>query len=498
MNNKGQITVFISLIMCAVVMLGLFALKICRFYNAKAKSAQVVNTAISDVKSGFNSYIYEHYHILLFDKTDYGKGEAAVEKYLGDSIKDNLDNDQSLIYIAITDFDLLMDNDCEALKQQINDYTVYAAISYGANEILSKTGGKEAVVEETVFNNMDTETNNGSLEDKPDEESSNKRKEKSSEEKKDDSAIEDENKNEKTNRKLSLSGSDDDPRDFAKTLGKKGILFFVAPDDLEVSTDNINLYECPSKGRSGLWNPYNLNDKFDSYSRLKKDLKQNPSWNNALADAGCGLAYAKDVFNSAVNQEVNEDSVFKFEIEYLICGRTSDETNLKHTVNKIIAIRFPINYSYLLTDTPKMSKVKSIAFSLSLVTAIPEPVLKYLIAGCWSYIEAVSDVRILLNGKKQPFEKNRENWKTDIDNLTESFVKEDENEGEGMGYEDYLLILMAINMDDAYIRMLDLIQLNTRQFYPEFRMENAAVGLTVDASIECEDSIFNYSISGGY
>ena len=68
MNNKGQITVFISLIMCAVVMLGLFALKICRFYNAKAKSAQVVNTAISDVKSGFNSYIYEHYHILLFDK----------------------------------------------------------------------------------------------------------------------------------------------------------------------------------------------------------------------------------------------------------------------------------------------------------------------------------------------------------------------------------------------------------------------------------------------
>ena len=55
-----------------------------------------------------------------------------------------------------------------------------------------------------------------------------------------------------------------------------------------------------------------------------------------------------------------------------------------------------------------------------------------------------------------------------------------------------------MNMDSAYPRMLDIIQLNTRQFYPEFKMENAAVGLTVDVSIECDDSAFNFCISGGY
>ena len=77
-------------------------------------------------------------------------------------------------------------------------------------------------------------------------------------------------------------------------------------------------------------------------------------------------------------------------------------------------------------------------------------------------------------------------------------MEEEEDEGEGLSYEDYLLILLAMNMDSAYPRMLDIIQLNTRQFYPEFKMENAAVGLTVDVSIECDDSAFNFCISGGY
>lgn len=491
MNNKGQITVFISLIMCAMIMLGLFSLKICKFYNDKAKAVQVVNSAISDVKSKYNSYIFEHYHILLFDKTDYGKGEAAVEEFLSDNIKNNLDDNQIPVYIAITDFDLLLDNDCEALKLQIDDYTAYAAINYGAEAILSKTGGKDAVVDESVIESMDADTDNGSLKSQPETSSINK----------EENNLDNHNNQEniQTNRiHADKSGSDDDPRDFTKTIGKKGILLFVVPDDMEVSEETINLSECPSNGRVGLGNFFNINDKFDSYSRLKKDLKQNSSWNNALIDAGCGLSYARDVFNCALNQEVNEDSVFKFEIEYLICGRASDYMNLKQTVNKIIAIRFPVNYSYLLTDTPKMSNVKAIAFSLSLTTAIPEPILKYLIAGCWSYVEAVSDVRQLMKGHKLKFEKNSSNWKTDIYNLAKSFVDEGEDEGEGLSYEDYLLILLAMNMDSAYPRMLDIIQLNTRQFYPEFKMENAAIGLTVDVSIECDDSAFNFCISGGY
>ena len=470
MNNKGQITIFLSLIMSVLIFLGFFAVKICKYYNARSRAAQVVNSAISDVKSEFNSYIYEHYHILLFDKTDYGKGEAAVEEFLYENIKNNLSDDQKEIFVAITDFDLISDNNYEALKSQINDYSAYAALENSADTILSKTNGKEAALDKNLEANMDADINDTSSDS--------------------DNEVKSDNNH--------LGDDNDDPRDFTKTMGKKGILLFVVPNDMEISNEIIDLSECPTMGRINLAGFYNMNDKFDSYSRLKSDLKQNTSWNNELINAGCGLAYAREVFNCAVNQNVNEDTVFKFEMEYLICGRASDYMNLKSTVKRIISIRFSIDFAYLLTDTSKMSRVKSIAYSLSFATAIPEPVLKYLIAGCWAYVEAVSDTRELLKGNKVEFKKTGENWKTDIDNLEKSFMSDSSEQDDGMIYEDYLLILMAVNMDEVYPRMLDIIQLNTRQFYPSFKISNAAVGLTVDASIEYEDSVFDFSISGGY
>ena len=465
MNNRGQITVFLSLILSALLLLGMFAVRICKFYNDKARACIAVNSAVSDIKSTYNGYIFEHYHILLFDKTDYGRGEAAVEEFLSENVRNNLDKDQNLVYVAITDFDLITDNNCEALKTQIEDYTAYAALDYGADAIMSKTGGEDAVMDDKVIEKMDTD-------------------------------VDDDNKTEED--KEAKKKEEDDPRGFTKTVGKIGVVYFVAPEDLEINSDIVDLSECPSKSLSVIAYFENLNDGFNSYSRLKKDLKKNTAWNNSIVEAGCSLAYAKEVFNSAVDQEKNDDTVFKFEMEYLICGRSSDYLNLKKTVNRICIIRFPINFTYLLTDTARMTRVKEIAYSLSFATAIPEPILKYLIAGCWSYAEALSDVRILLDGKKIEFKKNKNNWNTDIDHLSESLKEKKTGEGKGMSYEDYLLILISLNMDSSYKRMLDIMQLNTRKIYPDFKMENAAVGLTADVSIESPDSVFNFNISGGY
>ena len=485
MNNKGQITVFLSLILSALLLLGLFAVRICKFYTAKARACMAVDSAISDIKSEYNSYIFEHYHILLFDKTDYGRGEAAVEEFFGDSVKDNLDYGQNLAYVAITDFDLLTDNNCEALKSQIEDYAAYAALDYTGDAIMSKTGGKDAVMDEKILEkmNVDINANNETAENNSPS---------------DGSELTNQGNDPDGDNNKTIKKKEDDPRRFTKNIGKVGILFFVAPEDLKISSDIVDLSECPSWKLSAGADFNNLNDSFNSYSRLKKDLKKNTAWNNSIIEAGCGLAYAREVFNSAVNQDKNEDTVFKFELEYLACGKSSDYLNLKNAVNRICVIRFPINFTYLLSDTARMTRVKEIAYSLSFATAVPEPILKYLIAGCWSYVEALSDVRILLDGKKCEFKKSNSNWKTDINHLSSSLKEKQNGEGKGMSYEDYLLILMALDMDASYRRMLDVMQLNARRIYPDFKMENAAVGLTVDVSIESSDSIFDFNISGGY
>ena len=465
MNNKGQITVFISLITTVLLILSITAIKLCRYFTAKEKAAITAELAVSDVKSKYNSYIFEHYHILLFDKTDYGKGEAYMEEFFNESLKNNLQDSYEVRETAINSYNLITDNEFYALKKQIEDYTVYAAIDYGADKIIDKTGGKESGVEDLVIEEMDKEKEEG----------------------------------EKGQRSEAVSaGDEDDPRKFVKSVNKIGIVNFLAPDDLDISMDVIDLSECPSGSSTYLVDNFEINSSFKSYSRLKSDLKKKTSWNESLYDAGCGLAYSKEMFNSAVNQDKNASTVFAFEMEYLICGSRTDYDNLNKTVKRIIAIRFPINYSYLLKDTVKMARVKEIAFSLSLVTAIPEPVLKYLIAGCWAYIEAMADTRALLAGKKVKFEKSSLNWRTDIDSISDSFFGEPQDDENGMTYEDYLLILLSLNMDKAYMRMLDIIQLNTRQYYPDFKMCNAAVGMTADISVDFEGNTFGFDISGGY
>ncbi|MBQ9609333.1 MAG: hypothetical protein IJV15_07825 [Lachnospiraceae bacterium] len=468
MNNKGQITVFLCLIITAFLFVGMTALGVCKYFAGKEEAAIAVNSAVSDIKSEYNSYIFEHYHILLFDKTDYGKGEAAVEEEFYENVKLNLNSDCNVNSVAITDYDLITDNNCEALKSQINDYIVYAGIEYGASEILGKTKGKDANINEETINDMDRDCES------------------------DESLESDESDEDDTSKK------EKDPRNFTKKLGKLGIIYYVIPEGLYVNDEIIDLSECPSKPGISFMDGFDIDNNFNSYSKLKRDLKKNSEWNSALVDAGCGLAYAKNVFNCAVNTDINDNTVFDFELEYLICGDCSDYNNLNKTIKKIIAIRFPIDFTYLLTDTSKMSRVKTIALALNASTGIPYPIMKYLIAGCWSYVEAAADVKVLLKGEKLPFEKSYSSWMTDIDNFGDSLNAADTDNDEGMSYEDYLAILMALNMDKTYKRMLDLMQLNAGQIYPEFLMENAAVGLSADVSISYAGSVFDFNISGGY
>ena len=49
-----------------------------------------------------------------------------------------------------------------------------------------------------------------------------------------------------------------------------------------------------------------------------------------------------------------------------------------------------------------------------------------------------------------------------------------------------------MDMEDGYYRMLDIIELNTKQHYREFDMNNAAVGLTLDVTTSYGGRQFYY------
>ena len=487
MNNSGKITVFLCLIISSMLLVSFTVNKIITSLSVKEKAVICAKSAISDIKAEYNTYIFEHYHILLFDKSCGGNGEAYLEEKLHNKMCEKMGEKAVVEQTAVTTFRYIYEEDCKPFKEQISDYLKYAAIENGVDKIVDETRGTDGTLSEDITDNIKTQ---GQMEK---------------------SAEENQIKDEAQSQNGSKIGSgmeaeetpqgdkkEEDPRTYTANVGLVGIVNIIKPQDMEISGAYIDTSECFSKRQGGADSfVYKVNTRFNHCDDMLEDIKKHESWAGKLTSSGIGAVYAVNVFNCAVDTSVNKTSVLKYELEYLACGKKSDAENLESTVDRIVLIRFPINYSYLIGDTVKMARVKQIATALSIATMIPEPAIETLITGCWSYVEAMADARVLLQGKKLPFTKSKESWITDIDKLGES-VCEGKGSDSGMSYQDYLMILLSMNMDKTYYRMLDLMNINARSVDCDFDIANGAVALTAEFIISYDGRKYYIKESGGY
>lgn len=468
MNNKGQITVFVSLIISIMLILGITAYNVININLVKEKC--VINTRIivSSVKSEYESYVFDNYHILLFDKNYDGITEEEKEQALKELMQSNVGGTIGVNNVDITCYKYLLENECEEFKKQIEDYMKYAIVEYSFEEIMDKINGSNVVVDEDTISDMDDAQNQEST----DEESSQEDTET------DDSEEEVE-----------------DPRTFTASIEEAGVLSVVLPEDMEVSNIHIDLSEVPSEGVETEFE--GIDGSFSDLDILQQDLNINGSWLEKIKSDASAVLYSRLVFNCATSSEINTETVFKCEREYLIAGKDSDYENLENVVLRITALRLPVNFIYLLSDVEKMSVIEPVAEALFLATGVPSPVYKYLIAGCWSYVEALAEIKSLLKGERQDFIKTKENWITDLDNIEQS-INDGASSNTGLSYEDYLMLLTALNTDDMYMRMLDLIQLNTQIHSPAFKIENAVTDITIQTECEYMGKKYLIEHTGGY
>lgn len=488
MNNSGKITVFLCLIISSMLLVSFTVNKIITNLSVKEKAVICAKGAISDIKAEYNTYIFEHYHILLFDKNCGGKGEAYLEEKIHNSMCEKMGEKALVEQTAVTSFGYIYDEDCMPLKEQIADYLKYAAIENGIDKIVDETMGKDGTLSEQVTDDIKTQ---GQME--HDAEKNDAEENQAYEGK-----VQTQNLDEAQSKNKAQGDKDEDPRKYTTRVGIVGILNIIKPLDMEISGACIDTSKCFSKKQNGVEAfAYRVNTRFNNCDDMLKDMKKHESWADKLTSSGIGAVYAVNVFNCAVDASVNETSVLKYELEYLACGKKSDAENLESTVDRIVLIRFPINYSYLIGDAGKMARVKQISLPLSIATMIPEPVIKTLITGCWSYAEAMADARVLLQGKKLPFTKSKESWITDIDRLGES-VCEGEGSDSGMSYQDYLMILLSMNMDKTYNRMLDLMNINAQTVDDDFDIANGAAALTAEFTISYDGRRYYIKESGGY
>lgn len=462
-DNRGQITVFLCLLVGVLLGLILFSIRVANLKIAESQFAMCTKSTVSGALSRYNQYLFEQYHILAFDRMAHGEGEGAMEEEMLADLEENLSNSVfdpvDVKEVAVTNYKSLTEQDCTYFKEQIQEYLLYAAVDYGLESLLGKTDGQNGEISEDIWNDMDQAAGDPSQ----------------------NSIAFDVEFTDETSEQA-------DPREFTKKLTQDGIMSLVVPKSIEYSEKLLATDNLPSKTAGIHSEDTDVDKKFDNMLELKSNLAREAGWKEALLSAGAGPIYARLCFNCATNYTKNSETVLHFEEEYLIAGKTNDRKNLQSVVLRISLLRFPVNFVFLLKDAEKVAELTAFSDVLMMTTGIPASILKYLLAGCWSYVESLADVKVLLNGNKIPFTKNAASWWTNLKKPEESLRNLREANGTetddstGLCYEDYLMILHAVEQKKIYYRMLDLMQENARLEDQTFWMQNAACGLGVDFS----------------
>lgn len=244
----------------------------------------------------------------------------------------------------------------------------------------------------------------------------------------------------------------------AKALLTDGVLSLVTDDVSKLSANTISHSGLPSE----------------------KENKKENALIKTMENKALMALYASSMFGNYTKEK--PETALKYEMEYILNGKDNDKDNLLGTVERLTGMRNILNAVYLLTDTQKMSLIRTTALSAATALAMPflEPIIQAVLIEAWALAEAVSDVRALLRGKKVAVIKTKASWHTDLKSLSAS---ENDYDQKGLTYLNYCQIMMlAGDYHDIVFRIMDLMQLNIQKRYqPSFQMAHCVASVDITA-----------------
>lgn len=240
----------------------------------------------------------------------------------------------------------------------------------------------------------------------------------------------------------------ENPLDVVEQLKKRGILGLVVKDEASVSAKSVKKSELPSGRR-----------------RRKGSLKTEKTEGGITAEA-IFQDYLAEQFPNRTDGGTKD--VLDYQLEYILAGKATDRENLKAVVNRLLLLREGVNFACALADGTMRRQAELLAVSLAAAAGIGvlAPALTTALLLAWSYGESLLDVRTLLAGGKTETVKTAAEWKLSLQNLgrlPELLTSCDGGGGTGLGYEEYLRMLLVAGPQKKYpLRALDLIEANLR------------------------------------
>lgn len=253
---------------------------------------------------------------------------------------------------------------------------------------------------------------------------------------------------------------------------KKGLLTLVLPEGSEVSKGVISGDSFPSASMTG-------------------DGKVTAS----LLDRVVFEEYCSRFLTSFLSDEEKD---VKYEMEYMVSGKKSDEDNLKQVITDIVGIREGMNLIHILSDSQKREEAKALAALITGAAGVAPltGVVAFFIMGVWALGESIVDVRMLLEGKKVVFLKTKETWNLTLSKLLEFEGSETARGGKegdkGIDYTGYLKLLLFLGKQQLQnYRLMDVIQWNICRKQADFRMETCIYQAEIRGNVQSKHLFFS-------
>ena len=486
-EEKGQITVFLSLLLIVLIGFSFVVVEGVSSYGASALGEDAVKNAGENVLANYDRELFNKYHIFFLDPREknyiLSDGKADVAQYFsGNSFFNVFCNS-----LEMTEEVTAVEEDGLYLKHEIREW-----MKYRQEEKVKDT--LKQLINNVKTNNADRKEYQNEAEEETGniEQSEENKTEKDKEDKVEEETVSQEVQKERTTWK--------EIKEALQLLTKTGILFYVSDHPEQLSRKSIPEGNLPSRAKKREQEEHKVEEFLFSGSGLKGiksmlsvDFSINTNstlWTkeNYIVPyiEECFLDYSEE--GKGKKNDVREQ-VLAYEKEYLIKGQPSDLDNLKRVANDILLLRFINNYIFTGRDAEIQSQVNIMASALTGVVGIPQTAkaVQMMLRAALSYGESLLELHTLFEGGEISLTKDRENWNLELKTMVKQ-LKEKKAVKKGkhnISYKDYLKVLLFMKGNSTILcyRMMDIMQENIACKEAGFLMENCLFSYKWEGSL---------------
>lgn len=488
--EKGSITVFLALILSLVVSLVCTGIESVRMASARVQILNGVDIGLYSLFGQYDREILKDYDVFLLDGS-WGKKQldpASVYDNFASYMKPVLkQNSQKLSVVqgGFSAYRLITDEEGEPFYNQAVQYMKETLGSQGVRLLLDKMKDREKKTDEAEQAGQQAENGDIISDYDTEMEETNRKNEE---------ALEEAEKNpeggELEDKEDVLAPPSEhvvNPISVIRRIRKMGILELVIPGSKGISDREIQRRRLLSGRRRQVGMPmYEAEEKDNSHTSE--------------------ILFQQYLMDKLGNYAAPSKGGLRYQIEYVLGGKTGDIENLKFVANRLLLIREGVNMVHLASDAGKRAQAGSLAAGIASVFLIPPAtgIIEAALLLCWAFGESILDVRELFDGGKVPLIKHASDWQLSLENLPELLNGLDSvrrGSEDGMSYGDYLqVLLLGTSKQEKLMRGMDMIEMSVQEKgRKDFRLDSCIVAIEVSVDVKANKrKVFNVTRAYSY